>query len=128
MLKADHTWDGKRILIFSSDENLEHMANAHGLSCDGTFYSTPKQWKQILIIGNNKLLCKSYNLNVFQIFRDFSLKVRRNTKKLKNIFLMVLTNQLILLSKCQNHDEIFFKLFVLFKNFINKVLPQYEHS
>ena len=52
MLKADHTWDGKRILIFSSDENLEHMANAHGLSCNGTFYSTPKQWKQILIIGN----------------------------------------------------------------------------
>ena len=43
--------DEKRIIIFSSEDCLKLFAKAEGLSGDGTFFSTPKNFYQILIIS-----------------------------------------------------------------------------
>ena len=43
MVKAEETMEnGKRIILFSSEENLQNLADSIGLSCDGTFLVTPK--------------------------------------------------------------------------------------
>ena len=51
----------------------------------------------------------------------------RNTQNLKKIFLVVLSNHLIYLnSKCQNHEDDFFKLCVLLKKseYYPRIVPK----
>ena len=43
--------NNKRILVFSTNECLRNMAKAQALAGDGTFKSTPQNFKQILIIA-----------------------------------------------------------------------------
>ena len=43
--------DGRRILVFSSDESLKILARARTILGDGTFRVTPSLWYQTFIIS-----------------------------------------------------------------------------
>ncbi|KAJ8306570.1 hypothetical protein KUTeg_017115 [Tegillarca granosa] len=42
--------DNSRVLIFSTVENLQHLANAYAIFCDGTFYTCPTIFNQLYTI------------------------------------------------------------------------------
>ena len=66
----------KRIIIFTTKECLENMAKAEGLACDGTFKSTPKQFKQVLIIAGE--VCPGYWCPFMYIWCPDKMKITYN--------------------------------------------------
>lgn len=50
IVKLDYTAGNRRIIVFTTDKNLELLANCDGLSVDGTFATTPRDWYQTLIV------------------------------------------------------------------------------
>lgn len=64
-LQIDITIGDSRLLAFATDRFLELLFNAHTILGDGTFFTVPKQFKQLYIIhcvSNNKVFPAVYAL------------------------------------------------------------------